>query len=438
MSALARYFLLEGIEIYGYDLTKTALTKKLEAEGMTIHYEEKPKKIPRDIDLVILTPAIPDTNKEYKWLKKNGYEIKKRAEVLGEISKKKRTIAVAGTHGKTTTCSLITQILKYGKKDATAFLGGVLAKENTNFIHGKSKLVVLEADEYDRSFLHLKPEILIIMSMDADHLDVYGSVKEMHKAYEQLSLQVRKGGMLILGPGVIRYIHPEWMKNLRQREIKVYKQLKDFDFDSIRIKKSKYRFDYVDTVGSITKIKSNLPGLHNISNSASAIFVARTLGIGPQRIRKALKKFKGIKRRFEFVYEGDKVLVDDYAHHPEEVKYAVSTIKNLYPEKKVLGIFQPHLYSRTKDFYKGFAKELSGLDGVILLPIYPAREKPIKGIKSEMIYNLITKDEKYLVKEKSLIKKIKELKEYEVIMTIGAADLNKHHEGIIKVIKKKK
>lgn len=436
MSALARYFLNEGIEIHGYDLTKTKLSKKLEAEGMIIHYKEDINKIPKGIDMVVVTPAIPKSHKELVWFQNREYLILKRAEVLGMISKGMKTVAVAGTHGKTTTSSLITQILKYNDIKVTSFLGGILAKEKTNFVYGKSKICVLEADEYDRSFLHLHPEILVIMSMDADHLDVYGNVEEMYKAYQQLTYQVKKGGTLILGAGVHRHMDKVWLKKLKKRKIKVVRQLEEFDFENVHISNSKYHFDAVlGKNKKVIDIQSNLPGLHNISNSLAACYVTRELGVKGKNIRKALKKFKGIKRRFEIVYDKKKTLIDDYAHHPEELRNTVKTLKALYTNRKVLGIFQPHLYSRTQDFYEGFAKELSGLDGVIVLPIYPAREEPIKGVKSEMVYNLITLDDKYLVKESKLIKQLKKMKDFDVIITIGASDIDKYHKEIIKLIK---
>ncbi len=435
MSALARFFNREGVEVHGYDLTKTKLTKKLEAEGMTIHYKESLKKIPKIIDLVVVTPAIPSDHKELQWFQKKGFLILKRAEVLGMISQGMKAIAVAGTHGKTTTCSIITHILKDSGMKTTAFLGGILAKEKTNFIYGDSKYVIIEADEYDRSFLHLHPKILVITAMDADHLDIYGSVEEMYDAYRQLTLQIKKGGTLILGAGVHRHFDEEWRLQLEKRKIKVVRHLEEFDFKNVSIANTKYRFDAQIGEKSIKNLTSNLPGLHNVSNSLAACYVAKKVGVKKKKIRAALKKFKGISRRFELVHDGKKVLIDDYAHHPEELKHTIKTVKSIYSDRKVLGIFQPHLYSRTQDFYKGFAKELSGLDGVILLPIYPAREQPMKGVKSEMIYNLITLEDKYLVKESKLLKHVEKLKEYDVIITLGASDLDKYHKGIIKLIK---
>ena len=436
MSAIARYFNHHGVKVYGYDLVNTSLTKKLEDEGMIIHYKEDISAIPKDIDLVVLTPAIPYEHEELKWFQKNNYTIKKRAEVLGLLSQEMNSIAIAGTHGKTTTSSLIGHILKYCGKDVTAFLGGILAEENSNYIQGDSDLVVLEADEYDRSFLHLHPTVLAIMSMDADHLDIYGTVEEMYKAYKQLTFQIKENGLLLLGPDVARKMSYEWMKGLAEKGIRVKRMFKDFDYENIRVEDSRYYFDSRG-VSEIKNIKSNLPGLHNLKNTIVGIQICQELGLSNQEIKKAISEFKGIKRRFEIVFEGDRILVDDYAHHPEELKNAVETVKDLYPGKKVLGVFQPHLYSRTKDFYRDFADELSHIDGIIVLPIYPAREEPIEGIKSELIYNLIKSNHKYLEEAPGFINRIKELKDYEVIITIGASDLDKYHGEIIKILKKK-
>ena len=434
MSAIARYFNHRGVQVSGYDLVNTSLTKKLEDEGMVIHYDEDIAAIPKDVDLVVLTPAIPSEHKELKWFHENDYVIKKRAEVLGILSKEMNSVAIAGTHGKTSTSSLVAHILKYCNTDVTAFLGGILAQENSNFIQGNSDLVVLEADEYDRSFLHLHPTILAIMSMDADHLDIYGTVEEMYAAYKELTFQIKKGGLLLLGPDVVRKMSYEWMEGLAEKGIRVKRMFRDFDYTNIRIEDSKYYFDSLS--GSRIKgIKSNLPGMHNLKNTIVAIQICQELGLDNKDIKKAISEFKGIKRRFEIVYEGDKILVDDYAHHPEELRNAVTTVQDLYPGKKILGVFQPHLYSRTKDFYRGFAEELSRLDGVILLPIYPAREEPMEGVKSELVYNLIKSDDKYLLEPKHLKAKVKALNEYEVIITIGASDLDKYHADIIESIK---
>ncbi|MDA8693225.1 UDP-N-acetylmuramate--L-alanine ligase [Saprospiraceae bacterium] len=438
MSAVARYFLNEGVKIYGYDIAETVLTKKLVAEGMDIHYDIDVNKIPDDIDAVIITPAIPDHHAELIEIKKKGYPLYKRAEVLGLLSKEKTTIAIAGTHGKTTTSSIIAHILKYCGLDITAFLGGILAEQKSNFIKGHSDIVVLEADEYDRSFLHLHPHILAVLSMDADHLDIYKSVENMYAAYEQLCRQVQSGGTLIIDKKWLTHFSDSFTEDLEKSDVKIIDVAEDFAFENVRVEGSKYTFDYKGHSESIENIVTQLPGIHNVSNTAVAVTIALDYLKESGLIRESLYNFKGIKRRFEIVYDEEKVLVDDYAHHPEELKYAVSTINELYPEKSVLGIFQPHLYSRTQDFYREFAQELKHLENVILMPVYPAREEPIDGIGSEIIYNLIPIDNKWIVKDGAemldVIKKINA----EIVMTIGAADLDKYHIDIIKILKENK
>jgi len=435
MSAIARYFLNEGVEIYGYDLAKTSLTKKLEAEGMHIHYDIDPDKIPKDIDGVIMTPAIPKDHRELAWINENNYSIKKRAEVLGLLSQLKKTIAVAGTHGKTTTSSLIAHILKYCGLDITAFLGGILVEQESNFISGHSDIVVLEADEYDRSFLHLHPDILVVLSMDPDHLDIYGTVEKMYEAYEQLCLQIKPGGHLIMHEHLLENLSNDFLDKLSAHDVSFIKVDDDFSYENLKIKQERFVFDFQSGELDATDIISNLPGSYNVSNSAIAIQVALMLDVDLPKIKEALRHFRGIKRRFEWVYEGDKILIDDYAHHPEELKQALTAVNKLYPDKKILGVFQPHLYSRTQDFYKGFAKELARLSKVFLMPIYPARELPIEGVRSEIIFNLIPIDDKYLVDQHTLIDMIRQHEDIDVIMTIGAADLDKYHEQIINVIK---
>lgn len=437
MSALARYFNFRGCEVHGYDLVCTSLTKKLEAEGMTIHYEDDVAMIPQKIDLVVVTPAIPDKHEELSFLRKSEIPMMKRAEVLGLISSDYKSIAVAGTHGKTTTSAILTHLLEETQGEITAFLGGILAKQKTNFLVGNSEYVVLEADEYDRSFLHLKPFILIIISMDADHLDIYGTVEDMREAYQQLTRQIQKGGQLILGPGVIGHMNEEWKEELKRNNIEVIVAQRDFAYEEVEIDDDRdYKFLFVDSNGNQLKLdKYLLPGLHNISNASLALQACKQMGVNLDDAARSLETFKGVNRRFEKVYSGKRILIDDYAHHPEELDNVVVTLKNLYKDRTVLAIFQPHLFSRTKDFYRDFARGLERLDKVILLPIYPAREKPIPGIKTELIYNLMKSDEKYLSTESELLDTIKQVRDFDVVITIGAADLDKHHLEIIEYLK---
>jgi UDP-N-acetylmuramate--alanine ligase len=438
MSAVARYFLNEGVKIFGYDIAETSLTKKLVEEGMDIHYDIDVNKIPDDIDAVVMTPAIPSHHAELIEIRKRGYPIYKRAEVLGLLSQAKTTIAIAGTHGKTTTSSIIAHVLKYCGLDITAFLGGILAEQKSNFIKGHSDIVVLEADEYDRSFLHLHPHTLAVLSMDADHLDIYETVENMYAAYEQLCRQIQKGGSLIIDKNLLDHFSESFSEDLEKSNIKIIDTAADFDFENVRVEGSKYKFDYRSPAHQIDDVVTQLPGVHNVSNTAVAVRVALDYLQESNLIKESLYNFRGIKRRFEIVHDESKVLVDDYAHHPEELKYAVSTINELYPESKVLGIFQPHLYSRTQEFYREFADELKHLDNVIVMTIYPAREEPIEGVRSEIIYNLIPIDNKWIVNNgQEMLEKIKEVNA-EVVMTIGAADLDKYHIDIIKILKESK
>ncbi len=437
MSALARYFNLKRCEVHGYDLVCTSLTKKLEAEGMLIHYEDDVTLIPQKIDLVVFTPAIPDDHKELEFLRKSDIPLMKRAEVLGMISSDYKSIAVAGTHGKTTTSAILTHLLEEVQGGITAFLGGILAKQKTNFLFGNSEYVVLEADEYDRSFLQLQPYILIIISMDADHLDIYGTVEDMREAYRQLTRQIQKGGQLILGPGVIGHMSEEWKKELKEKSITVIVSQRDFSYEEVEIDDDRdYKFLFVDSDGSQLSIdKYLLPGLHNISNATLALQACKQIGLDLDLAAASLEKLRGVNRRFEKVYAGKRTLIDDYAHHPEELDNVIVTLKSLYSDKIVLAIFQPHLFTRTRDFYKGFARGLEQLDKVILLPIYPAREKPIPGVKTELIYNLMKSDKKYLSTESELLDTIEFVGDFDVVITIGAADLDKHHFKIIEYLK---
>lgn len=436
MSALARYFLNKGIEIFGYDLTQSSLTKKLEAEGMMIHYSEDLDKIPKDIDLVVYTPAIPQSNREFVWLNENNYIIKKRAEVLGLISKQHSTIAVAGTHGKTSTSSLIAHILTYCGLDISAFLGGILKQQNSNYIQGNSDIVVLEADEYDRSFLQIYPDILIITSLDADHLDIYKSHRSMIDAYEQFISQISIGGTLILMDDFSNSFSFRWKDSIERNGINVLQLNDDFGFENVRISDTRYVFDFKSKESSLNELISIMPGLHNISNVCASVMVAILNSCSSENIKEALHSFKGIKRRFEVVYEDKKVLLDDYAHHPTELKNAVETVNRLYAGRSIIGIFQPHLYSRTADFYQGFARELEALDEIWILDIYPAREEPIEGIKSEMIFNLIRNDNKRLLHTSELVEALRKEKEnLDVVITLGASDIDKYHNEIVEILK---
>jgi len=438
MSAIARYYLDKGIEVFGYDLTETKLTRKLEAEGMKIHYDDNPGKIPDGIDMVVYTPAIPKTHKELQWFVENGYVIKKRAEVLGIISRENKAIAIAGTHGKTSTSSLLAHVLKYCGLEASSFLGGIVSNYDSNYLPGASEYCVLEADEFDRSFLHLRPEILVILSMDADHLDIYKDRKSMVEAYEELCSKIVEGGVLVLTEGLEKQFSNSWSDRMRERKIRVFTQGEDFEYNEIRIESGKYIFNYKGPGGGLENVFTCMPGEHNVSNASIALFIAQWLDLDLEDAKRAMQDFGGIQRRFETLYNARRVLIDDYAHHPEELRKAIETVQALYPHRTVTGIFQPHLFSRTNDFYKEFASALEALDRIWLLDIYPARELPIKGVQSEMIFNLIRNDDKMLLKAKHLIETMKEKsEELDVIITLGASDIDKYHQEMIDVLKEK-
>ncbi len=422
MSALARYFKGLGAEVHGYDKTETTLTKKLVEEGMQIHYEEDVNKIPAEVDLVVWTPAVPKEHTELQHFHNQGIPVKKRSEVLGIISRNRRCIAIAGTHGKTTTSSLVTHLLRTGGVDASAFLGGIAQNFQSNFVQGQSDWVVAEADEYDRSFLQLHPEVAAIMSMDPDHLDIYGDVNSIHDTgYLAFAKQVT--GTL--------YVQNSWMQYFDKQAVRSFGvDGGDYKTENLRVEDGYFVFDYKSPDFDIHDIKFPMPGRHNVENATAAIAIALQVGVTPEAIRVGLLSFKGIKRRFEFIIRNEKtVYIDDYGHHPTELKAAIGAAKQLFPNRKVTGIFQPHLYSRTRDFVDGFAEALDGLDEVLLLDIYPAREKPIEGVTSEIIFNKMNNPNKKLVAKTNLLQELQNY-DIEVLMTIGAGDIDTMVEPI--------
>jgi len=399
MSAIARYLNSIGKEIFGYDKTETDLTKKLVEEGMKIHYTDDVNLIPKGIDLVVYTPAIPDEHKELTFLRDNGYDVIKRAAMLGRLSKVKKTIAIAGTHGKTSTSATIAHLLKYGKKDISAFIGGIMTNYKSNYIEGSGEWIVVEADEYDRSFLHLTPDIIGVMSIDADHLDIYGDHEVMMRGFEEFIMKIKDGGLVILKDGILEKLSDELFLDLSERNVRITefgieKEL-EVDISNIVVREGSFYFDYEDDDNLYQNLQTNLPGRHNIENASVAIKIASELGMREKEIRGGLESFRGIKRRFEKIYERDDVVyIDDYAHHPTELKSAISAARELFPDKKLTGIFQPHLFSRTRDFVKGFVDELDALDEILLMDIYPAREEPIEGISSQIIFEKLKTENK--------------------------------------------
>jgi UDP-N-acetylmuramate--alanine ligase len=435
MSALARYFNAMGKHVSGYDKTPSKLTDELIAEGIDIHFEDDINLINSEFKtqnsetLIVYTPAVPSNHKELNYFKANHFTIKKRAEVLGMITENSYTIGVAGTHGKTTTSSLIAHILKTANLDPSAFLGGITQNYNTNLLlsnglklstHNSvlSTLTVVEADEYDRSFLTLHPEIAVITSVDADHLDIYGDKKYVEESYSLFASQVKS--KLILKKSIVSAI----ASGERAITYSVSDTAANYFAQHIKIENAAYHYEVVTPAGVFKNMSLGLPGLHNVENSVAAIAVACQLAISEDTIREALKTFSGVKRRFDYQIKTDKlVFIDDYAHHPEELKAAINSAKEMYPNKKITGIFQPHLFSRTRDFADDFAKSLDLLDECILMEIYPARELPIEGVNSNMLLDKMKSVNKSICQKKDLVEEISKRK-LEVLLTLGAGDID--------------
>jgi len=421
MSALARYFNGRGVEIHGYDKTRTILTDKLSMEGMTIHYQEDILQIPKGINAVVWTPAIPSEHIELQWFKQNNFPLLKRSEMLGIISRSMKTIAIAGTHGKTTTTTILTHILRTGGVDCTAFLGGIAGNFDSNFVEGKSDWVVVEADEFDRSFLALSPDIALVTSMDADHLDIYGNHDDMLDGFTAFIGKVKRGGTGFLKHGLSVKYFPEGVNVIENAYGVNYGKIQA---QNIYIVDGNIIFDIENEGNTIRNLKFTLPGKHNVENATAAILIAKKLGVTDEAIRESLATFKGIKRRFETIIKNENItFIDDYAHHPEELRAAIRAAKMLFPKEKITGIFQPHLYTRTRDFANGFAAALDELDEPILLPIYPARELPIEGVDSSLIFNKMKNPNKKITTKVALFD-ILNIKKIKVLLTLGAGDID--------------
>jgi UDP-N-acetylmuramate--alanine ligase len=416
MSALARYFQNIGKNVSGYDKTPTTLTDALIAGGMKIHFEDSIDLIPTDFyienTLVIITPAVPKSHSEWNYFLERNYEVKKRAEVLGIITKDTFCFAVAGTHGKTTTSSILGHILYESGEDVTAFLGGIVENYNSNLIGSGKTITVVEADEFDRSFLHLHPNIACVTSMDADHLDIYGDASTIEASFREFADKVADKTKLFVSKGL----------DLEGMTISINEEA-TFKAFNIRIENSSYVFDVQTPSETITNIAFGLPGHHNLMNALMALAMAKTYGSPTESIVRALASFKGIQRRFSYQIKTDKrIFIDDYAHHPTEINAVFQAVSELYPNQKVLAIFQPHLFSRTKDFIDDFAKSLSQFDEILLLDIYPARELPMEGVTSSWLLSKINNQNKKLVTKENLINEILK-SEAKVTVTIGAGDI---------------
>ncbi|WP_406825705.1 UDP-N-acetylmuramate--L-alanine ligase [Pedobacter sp. KACC 23697] len=420
MSALARYFAKRGQVVCGYDKTRTKLTEALTQEGILITYLDETAALPnefldhQDDMLVVYTPAIPKDSKILNHFIDKGFTLKKRSEVLGIISKGMFCIAVAGTHGKTTTSSIVAHVLKDTGYDCTAFLGGITSNYNTNVLFGENNVVVVEADEYDRSFLTLHPDVAVVTSMDADHLDIYGDKSHLEESFRLFAGQLKAEGVLYAHEGLpldnsISYAASSTATSKAE---------------NLRVEGSKFVFDYRDNTHSIKDISLMLPGKHNVENTTVAIAIALQLGINKEKVKQAVANFKGVKRRFEYIVNnGNQIYIDDYAHHPEELRACFDAVRQLYPDKKLTVIFQPHLFTRTRDFADEFAKVLSTVDELILLEIYPARELPLEGINAQFLLDKITLRDKKIWGKDFVVQYVKDTKP-ELILTVGAGDID--------------
>ncbi len=435
MSALARWFHANGHQVSGYDKTETPLTQALVAEGIIVHYVDAVENIPAEIrenraeTLVVLTPAIPADSREWAWLRAEGYDIRKRSQVLGVLTQGRYTIAVAGTHGKTTTSSMVAHLLHHAGLDAGAFLGGIAVNLGSNLLLPATAAapIVVEADEYDRSFLTLFPDVAIVTSTDADHLDIYGDQNSLIDSFRQFVAQIKPGGTLLInhtadpsvaaaapvGTTVIRYgLNVEQGPELFAANIIAEGQ--------------QFYFNLHSPHGTVTNLELAVPGYHNVENMLAAAAVAQSQGVGEERLRAAVAAYRGVKRRFEFVVVTgrENVYLDDYAHHPREIEAFLRSVRALYPNKRLRIIFQPHLFTRTRDFAEGFSKSLSIADEVFLLDIYPAREKPLPGITSEIILNNITASTKAILTKEQVLTAAAADNSFDVLATVGAGDID--------------
>jgi UDP-N-acetylmuramate--alanine ligase len=444
MSALARYFKFHGKEVSGYDRTATTLTRQLEQEGIPVHYEDDPASAPKDADLVVYTPAVPNHHRELSWYRDNGYPLYKRSDVLGMITNSSFNVCVAGTHGKTTVSTMIAHILRHSGYGCNAFLGGIAVNYNSNFWSDRRNVCVVEADEYDRSFLKLSPDIAVVTAMDADHLDIYGTAEAVQQAFIDFTRRLKPGGLLLSRKGLSREAE------LRGDEHRTYGLVDDggapgpaapdFYASEMRIDDGDYWFTVQTGDWKLERVILSMGGRHNVENATAAIAVAHRLGIPGDRIIEAVAAFRGVKRRFEYIIkEPGRVFIDDYAHHPEELRALLTGARELYPGRKCTIIFQPHLFTRTRDFADGFAASLDLADEVFLLPIYPARELPIEGVTSEMIARKIPGKKAIVADKKEVLTIIEDewrTENEKVLITAGAGDIDALVEPIRRLLKR--
>ena len=439
MSALVRYFFSIGKKVAGYDRTASELTQKLIEEGAAIHYEESVESIPSDFHdvattLIVYTPAIPANHAELTYFKNNGFTIQKRSQVLGMLTQSGKGLCVAGTHGKTTTSTMTAHLLHQSSVGCNAFLGGISKNYGTNLLLSEeSEYIVIEADEFDRSFHWLTPFVTVITATDADHLDIYGTKEAYLESFNHYTSLIRQGGSLIIRKGIE-------LESRIQEGVTLYtysREEGDFHAENVRIGNGEIIFDYISPFGNIKDIQLGVPVAINIENGIAAMALAQISGANNNEIKAAMASFKGVDRRFDFKIKNNNVVfLSDYAHHPEELKQSILSMRALYKDKKITGIFQPHLYTRTRDFYQEFAESLSLLDEVILTEIYPARELPIKGVSSRLIYDQLRPDMEKTLCQKEEILDILKQKRIEVLMTLGAGDIENYVQPICEILNK--
>ncbi|WP_033370166.1 UDP-N-acetylmuramate--L-alanine ligase [Hymenobacter norwichensis] len=441
MSALARWFQANGHTVSGYDKTSTPLTDALAAEGIAVHYDDAVASIPvsvrenRERTLVVLTPAIPKNHQEWAWLRENGYDIRKRSQVLGVLTQGHRTIAVAGTHGKTTTSSMVAHLLHHAGVPCAAFLGGISVNLGSNLLlpppNQPDVPIVVEADEYDRSFLTLYPTVAIVTSTDADHLDIYGNKEALVESFRQFVSQIQPGGTLIINhtaDASVAAAVPAGVRVIRYGL--TAEQGPELSASDITAQGNQFRFNLHSPQGTVADLELAVPGYHNVENMLAAACVAQLEGVAPEPLQAAVAAYRGVKRRFEFIVtagttEQPKVYVDDYAHHPREIEAFLRSVRALYPNQQLRVIFQPHLFTRTRDFAPGFAESLSLADEVVLMDIYPARELPLPGVTSELILSQITAPKKSLQSRAEILKNAADISSYDILATVGAGDIDK-------------
>ena len=434
MSALARFLKAGGINVSGYDRTATKLTRELQSEGIPVHFEEKPEEIPSNLDLAVVTPAIPKDNRELLALRENRVPVIKRSELLGHITRDNRLIAVAGTHGKTSVSCLLGHIMNQHPDQSNAILGGISKNISSNLILApQTDLFITEADEFDRSFLQLNPWIAVITSTDADHLDIYESHENLKEAFAEFTSRIRTGGKLLVKEGVK-------LKSYAGETVARYtysiNDPADFQAVNVRLREQLYHFDLITPFGEITGLHSGISGKMNLENAVAASAAAILAGVRKRSINTGLASFKGVSRRFDHrIVRSNFIYIDDYAHHPKEIEACIDSVRNLYPDRKITGVFQPHLFSRTRDFVEDFARSLELLDKIILLEIYPAREMPIEGVNSKMLFEKIRHPDKTLCSKDNLIQTLLD-NNPEILLTLGAGDIDRFVEPIEKAFGK--